>query len=306
MGNERKKVVVFFDRPGVMEYPLDVEMYLEAHIELAELIEERGGDYYFVRGGSSHLGGGKFSQSWKFNNGTPIEAGEVAADIIYDKGSPKVKLEPGIDIVNSQFMNAICEDKFKTYELFPELSPKTVIATNQDELMRAVTDINSEMIVIKPTVGYGGAGVEVLSRKKAKTHKIGPTPILVQQFIDTSGGIKGLTEGVHDLRLVIIGGEIITAMVRKPPKGSLVANLKIGGSLTVINLGNLPSSAVKLAKNVDSIFKKYPKRVYSIDMAYEGTRPYLIELNSRPGLWNRARGKAAIDFQEKLVTLLLS
>jgi len=103
-----------------------------------------------------------------------------------------------------------------------------------------------------------------------------------------------------------MGGEVVNAMVRTPPKGTLIANLKLGGSLKIVDISDLPQSALRIAEEVDLIFKDYPKRVYSVDMAYEGNDPYLIELNSRPGLWSQSRGKAAIKFQEKLATLLLA
>jgi glutathione synthase/RimK-type ligase-like ATP-grasp enzyme len=107
---------------------------------------------------------------------------------------------------------------------------------------------------------------------------------VVQEFIDSSSGIHGLVDGVHDLRLYRIDGETVLGSVRTPAKGSLIANTNQGGTIAFFPVADLPEEALNIADIIDKKFEKYGSRYYSIDLIKGSKKWYVLEVNDRPGV----------------------
>lgn len=304
-----KKVAVYFSAKGAMDYPFTSEGYLRTYFKLSEKIQEKGGEFYIVRGEDTYLGNGKFSQSWQFINGELVESGEVKVDMIYDKGTdPKhfLVLEEDFPVLNPKYINDVCTDKYKTYEIFGELCPKTFQVKNEEELQRALINIPSEKKVIKPIDSEEGKGVFIGSEQYILHECPHDFPLLAQEFLDSSSGIPGLVEGLHDFRIVMVNGEIVFSFLRTPPEGQYKANVAQGGGLKFIYSDHIPEIFVNIAKKVDEHFANYPKRFLGVDFALTQSGPKIIELNSRVGLPYKNPPEELEKFLDKLAELLLA
>ena len=118
---------------------------------------------------------------------------------------------------------------------FPEICPPM----RQCRSIEEVYEFSREFpLVIKPLRSYGGKG---LMRLGSGQWWLGPKPcgsrefgealkklldrdksVLAMKFLDT------ISQG--DKRVVVVNGEVLGAMLRKPADGSWIANLSSGGS----------------------------------------------------------------------------
>ena len=107
--------------------------------------------------------------------------------------------------------------------------PPTIFTQNLSEIKKFIK-INKK-IILKPTHGYGGNDIHLLSKfdrelikKFVKKHNY----IMCQKFLPK------ISKG--DKRVFIIDGKIVGAISRIPKKGSFLSNLSKGGKAISINL----------------------------------------------------------------------
>lgn len=116
---------------------------------------------------------------------------------------------------------------------WPDLQPPTMITRSVAE-MRAFHERHSE-IVLKPLHGHGGAGVVKLSKGDGNLEALAdlllnavPEPIIAQAFL------PAVREG--DKRILLVDGEAVGAINRKPPAGAIRSNLVVGGTAEATDL----------------------------------------------------------------------
>jgi glutathione synthase len=123
----------------------------------------------------------------------------------------------------------------KLYMLnFPEIIPETHVSRDPLRLLKIIDNFGGDM-VIKPLGSFGGEGVIKVSTKDpenlnslmhfyvdSQRHYSERKQIMVQEYI------KAVKEK-GDIRILLLNGEIIGAMCRKPPDGSFRTNIKAGG-----------------------------------------------------------------------------
>lgn len=298
-----KKIAVFFRNPEPKGYPFDDDEYWVAYQELDEEFRKLNANFYIVRNNKTYLGNGKFSKSWQFKDGDLIETGKITVDKIYDKGS--FKTDGKISVLNNETVNHICNDnKYETYKLFKKYCPETILVNNEKEFLKALLKIKGKKKVIKPIDGSGGKNIFIGDDAYLKNCKY-KFPLLVQEFLDTSNGIPGIYKGIHDLRIVFINNEIVKSYFRTPPKGSLLANVSLGGAMVPIDNNCIPKAAVKIAKEVNRYLAQFGDRVFSVDFGFVKNKPKIIELNSNVGLDENKRFAVEKIFKEKLAKLLV-
>lgn len=230
-----------------------------------------------------------FKNSWLFDGKKWNKSGKFKPDVIYDKSktdfekiSIKLAVAEKIPIVNNPIFDLICENKFLSYLYFKKYSPETFIL-NRKNLNKILKEIKTKLIVTKPIWGSGGKDVKIIPHQNLKQIKKGQ---IVQEFIDSSQGIKKIVKGAHDLRIVIIDGEISYSYLRIPKRGTLIANIQQGGKMTNLENFQIPSAAKKIAKEVDKQFQDFLPRIYTIDLIFDKQqKPWLLELNSKPGIY---------------------
>ncbi len=117
--------------------------------------------------------------------------------------------------------------------MFPELQPPTLIARNV-EPVRAFREKHGD-IVLKPLHGHGGSGVLKLSRDDSNLEavvdlfqRMWPEPFIAQAFL------PAVSKG--DKRILLVDGEAVGGINRRPPAGAIRSNLVVGGAAEATEL----------------------------------------------------------------------
>jgi glutathione synthase/RimK-type ligase-like ATP-grasp enzyme len=205
-------------------------------------------------------------------------------------------------MVNSPKFTEIASSKLKTSLLLPQHFKPYHKISNQAGLEKAFSQIKGKYIVLKPDIGSGGTGVIIETPEKVRQLNL-DYPLILQEFIDSSRGIPGITQGPHDLRLVFINDDLIYSYIRVPKEGSFLANVAQGGSMATVDLSDLPDSLAPLIRDVAEAFSAFPKKIYTIDIMFdENVRPWIVELNTMPGIYFSPNQKETCDhFYSKLI-----
>jgi glutathione synthase len=123
----------------------------------------------------------------------------------------------------------------KLYALnFPDIIPVTHVSRDPKRLKKIIDDFGGAM-VIKPLQRFGGEGVIKVSTKDqenlislinyyVKGYENYPAreAIMVQEFLE-------IVKEKGDVRILLLNGEILGAMRRKPKKGDFRTNVHVGG-----------------------------------------------------------------------------
>lgn len=159
-----------------------------------------------------------------------------------------LRKDPPLDYGAMEFLAPIAEEVFmindpigmvfgnsKLYTLnFPELIPETHISRDPVRLRKIIDTFGGDM-VIKPLGRFGGEGIIKVTTKDPENlnslinYYVGAhrpyadrEQIMVQEYI-------GAVKETGDVRILLLNGEIVGAMARKPPEGSFRTNIKVGG-----------------------------------------------------------------------------
>lgn len=117
--------------------------------------------------------------------------------------------------------------------MFPDLQPPTLITRD----VKRVQEFRAQHgeIVLKPLHGHGGAGVLKIGREDGNLeavvdlfNRMVPEPFIAQAFL------PAVREG--DKRIMLVDGEPVGAINRKPPSGAIRSNLAAGGAAEATEL----------------------------------------------------------------------
>jgi len=236
----------------------------------------------------------------------------IHPDLIYDKTKARLEvyhkkelIAQNYDFINDLNFTRIIDDKFITSVIFKQWSKKNWFVKNLSELKKVLPCLTSTKIVIKPNSESGGSGIQIINKNVALKKALIDREYLVQEFVDSSRGIPEVSHSMHDLRLVCVNEKIVYAYIREPKKGSYLANLAQGGSLIIVPLSKLPASLQSIVAYANDIFKTFNPRIYSIDFMFDEKRkPWIVELNSMPGLYFTPEEKPyMIKMYQELITV---
>jgi len=114
---------------------------------------------------------------------------------------------------------------------FPELMPPTVVAADPDVLRTFADDCGGA--VVKPLDGHGGRGVVLLRAGDPDGHRLaaaatagGRRQVMAQQFLPE------VVDG--DRRILLLDGELLGVLNRRPAPGEFRANIGLGASVEVV------------------------------------------------------------------------
>jgi glutathione synthase len=135
-------------------------------------------------------------------------------------------------MINSTSGQVLANSKLYTLN-FPEIIPETHISRDPTRLKKIIDDFGGSMVV-KPLQRYGGEGViKVSVRDRENLNSLinyyvqafrnypDREPIMVQEYLD------GVQEA-GDVRILLLNGEILGAMRRKPKDGDFRTNIHAG------------------------------------------------------------------------------
>ena len=121
---------------------------------------------------------------------------------------------------------------------FPEIIPETHVSRDPSRLRKIIDDFGGAMVV-KPLQRFGGEGVIKVSNLdpvnlnslihyyvRAYESYAKREPIMVQEYLQN-------VEQDGDIRILLLNGEIIGAMRRKPRRGDFRPNVHAGGEVFV-------------------------------------------------------------------------
>ncbi len=189
--------------------------------------------------------------------------------------------ELGYRVFNSSKAIEICDDKSLTHLHLMNsgiLTPKTIIApmtfanigyTNYNFLQKVEESLGFPMI-IKESFGSFGQQVYLVKNREEliqRVKSIGASPMLFQEFIQSSFG--------RDIRLQVIGKEVVAAMYRYSTQEDFRANLTIGGRMENYQPSNKECEiAIKSCELLGLDFA-------GVDLLFgEDEQPILCEINS--------------------------
>jgi len=301
------KVGMCFSRPLQGNDPLGhIGKKLPAYLRLLELCQEKDWEV-FVLTRKTYEGGGIFNGAWQFDRHKFSRVKEpVKIDLVYDR-TGGVKFPPeepsGPIVVNRRDFKLLCWDKWLAYRKTSRFMPKTIWVGERQNLASVLPKIKTNWVVLKPYNGLKGIGIFIGPKEKALSFEFPEKHprYIAQEFIDTSGGIPGIVEGLHDLRVAVTNGEAVWSHVRTPPSGSFQANVAQGGKIKEIACTKLPAVVKQITDQIASRFyKAYDNPSYTLDFGMTKEGPLIFEFNDQMGFptWEM---KARERFLQELV-----
>lgn len=152
--------------------------------------------------------------------------------LIYQTMEFLAPVNDSVFMINSTRGQVLANSKLYTLN-FPEIIPETHISRDPLRLKKIIDDFGGSMIV-KPLRRYGGEGVIKVSVRdtenlnslinyyvQAFRNYPDREPIMVQAYMD---GVQK----AGDVRILLLNGEIIGAMRRKPQDGEFRTNIHAG------------------------------------------------------------------------------
>jgi glutathione synthase/RimK-type ligase-like ATP-grasp enzyme len=275
-------------------------------------------DLIFVKSHYLAFNGDDFNTAWTYIPKTKkwVKLHNIKPNLILDKAKNfdesveyKKKICEKYSLLNNLEMTLLLSDKKKQSDLFFDYLPKSfIIEDNVDNFDFSKLDfISTQKVVLKPFCGSGGNGIKIVDKSDLKSNIGDFSNYIVQEFIDTSKGISNLITGVHDLRLIILNGEIVSCFIRyideNSSSNSLLCNVNQGAKIKFVNLKQIPECIKKVFFKIDDKLIHFGNRFYSVDFfVHNKTKPYLVELNLSPGFFFYQNNKSVRDyFLEKLV-----
>lgn len=291
-----KKVLILFGKSNwTKSRPFDNPDYMYSYEYFYDLCRKNGVQMYRASYQWYDYKNRIFKYAWIFKNkgANWKRVYNIKPDLIYDKTKASLEvyykkelMAREYDFINDLNFTRIIDDKFNTGIIFSQWSKKNWFIKSSSELKKTLPLLLSEKIVIKPNSESGGSGIQVVDKNEALKKAVINREYLVQEFIDSSDGVPGVSKSLHDLRLVCVNEKIVYAYIREPKKGSYLANLAQGGSLIIVPVNKLPASLEPIINYANTIFKTLNPRIYSVDFMFDKKkRPWIVELNSMPGLY---------------------
>ncbi|MCA9375816.1 MAG: hypothetical protein KC925_02010 [Candidatus Doudnabacteria bacterium] len=289
--------------------------YDKAHRRLMELAIDRGHRIvrvpvtaYNEKQGAFEFGYDMSHPDWARTDGL------LQPDVVWDRSPAyhathdlKLAMSSVFPIVNDPRLTLLFSEKTTPELLFPDLAIASRIVRRSNDLEEAIASLKGDQLVIKPMSGSGGKGVEIRSREMmAEFDLSGGEEWVLQELIDTTQGVPGLTEGPHDLRLVFVGSKISYSYLRIPQRGSLISNVARGGTMVDVPLDTLPDAMRPVAEVMLERFSLFRFKLFTADFLFQdGTTPRLVELNYSPGVYFQEEDKEVqTRFYEDILDLL--
>jgi len=249
------------------------------------------------------------TKAWHWNGKEWEKKTDVELDLVYDKFKYdkttvelKKKINDDLPVLNDLELEKLCKDKLQTYELFPDWVGETRTATQENaEQMFS----ENEKIVFKPRYGFAGHGVEILESIDEFKEPDNPDEFVLQNFINTEGVEEWGVRGPHDLRTIVINGEIQDGNYVRVPDSGLISNISRGGHQKYVRRDELPEEIVDIIEKIKRKFEKYQPAIFSVDFMFDkDMNPWIVELNSKPGTYFNHPEKDEELEKEKIQNIL--
>jgi ribosomal protein S6--L-glutamate ligase len=183
----------------------------------------------------------------------------------------------GVPIVNNSQPIARSRDKLRSFQLLSRKDidiPRTVVAREPHQIGAALEAVGGPPVVLKLIRGTQGIGVILAETEQAVLSvldtlwSLGQT-ILIQEFVAESEG--------RDIRALVVGNRVVTAMRRQARFGEFRSNIHRGGDGVVVDLDERTRRTAVQATQVMGL------QVAGVDLLESHEGPKVMEVNSSPG-----------------------
>lgn len=184
----------------------------------------------------------------------------------------------GVFPLNNSLSIIRAQDKLRTLQIFAKHGipmPSTGFAHSPQNTKAVIDSVGGAPLVVKLIEGMEGLGVVLTETKSAAVSVVNAfkglnADIMVQEFIKEASG--------HDLRLYVVGGQVVAAMERIAQDGEFRANVALGATARPVKITKKEEKlAVKAAKVIGL-------DVAGVDILRSKNGPLVIEINSCAGL----------------------
>jgi len=200
----------------------------------------------------------------------------------------------GSHLLNSADSISRSRDKMRALQLLAAEGihiPKTVMARNPNQLVRALQLTGGPPTILKLIEGTQGIGV-ILSETRQSFESTLDTlwnlgqDILIQQFMAESKG--------RDIRAFVINGKVVAAMKREAAAEEFRANIHRGGTGKMVTLSSIQEETAIRATEILGL------GIAGVDFFDIPGEPIIIELNSSPGLQGIERA-SGVDVATEII-----
>lgn len=183
----------------------------------------------------------------------------------------------GTPVVNRAKAIAAARHKFHSLRLLAQHGlpiPPSLTVGSAAFLEDAVAEVGEYPFILKPFHGTHGTGVMLLDTPTSLTSAVDALcdlhqDYVIQSFIAEAGGV--------DIRVLVIGGEVVAAMKRRAPPGEFRANIHKGASGETITL---PDEYIRLAIEAAAALEL---EIAGVDLLQTNEGPVVLEANPSPG-----------------------
>lgn len=295
--NSSQKLVAFLWWENEVEFngerPFDKKWKSDDYAEYTEMLRERGIEV--VCGEYRWYSEGKMGKAFYWNGNKWEKVEDLELDGVYDlfrhdkaKFELKGEMKEEVGILNDPEVADLCQDKLKTYNKFKEYIPETMKAS--EENVKNLVDENGKAI-IKPRYGSSGEGIHLIESGEEFEEKESED-ILVQRFVEDAGIPELGVEGAHDLRILVVNDDVVGSYLRIPDEDSVLSNVAQGGSKKYIDLEEVPEKVLDRVQEVADKLESYRPVIYTVDFMIANGEPFIVELNSQPGVYYHGPGRS--------------
>ncbi len=179
-------------------------------------------------------------------------------------------LERSFPVLNKAASIAAAKNKIKTLELLSAAGlaiPKSVVLEGV-EGFEACSLPFEYPLVLKPPYGTFGEGIRLVSSFE-EVHEYLTSHFIAQEFISEAAG--------KDLRVFVMGNEVLAAMERRAQSGEFRANVELGASVRAVQISDEVARLATLA--VKALKLDYA----GVDIIESKRGPLVLEVNANPG-----------------------
>ena len=185
----------------------------------------------------------------------------------------------GIPVLNSSQSIEAAKDKLATMQILAAHNipiPKTMLAKFPLNLENVEKEF-SLPIILKTVSGSKGKGVFLCENKTQledlsdlmEISKDSKVNVILQEFVSSSRG--------RDIRVIVIGGKPIGAMLRTAREGRVKSNVHAGGSVSMFPMNR---EIEKLSVECANLLGL---EIAGVDILFDGDSYMVAEVNSSPG-----------------------
>ncbi len=229
-----------------------------------------------------------FVKFWEFTGRSWVKKEEkLVPSVCYDKSrgydelslkeipeamTKKQRINAISPVINDPLFSSLLNNKLNQALIFHKYMPSSRLVLPGE----VIENKEKEMLVLKSFFGSGGKQVKITNEQNIKIEE----KLLLQEFIKAKSG-----DVLKDIRIVFLGEKPQYALSRRAAEGSYHTNFHQGATIEFLDLNDL-NDIISYSKEISKSLDIFPKKVFSMDylIATETGKPYLIEINTMPGL----------------------